>query len=134
VTRLTRTALAAAALLVGIGVSACGGDTDAPSKEGSIKAFCEVFPGFGYNDDHQILDVAAQLEEIGPLPGMPEAARKGLEFIVANAEQLDRVSDTFTDRKAFEAVFGKQSTTQYLALLHWSGPACGQELLDSQLQ
>lgn len=125
--------MAAALLLVGLGVTACGGDTDAPSKQGSLAAFCEVFPGFGYNDDHQILDVAAQLEEIGPLPEMPEAARKGLEFIVANAEELDRVSDTFTDQKAFEAVFGKESTTQYLALLNWSGPACQQELLDSQL-
>jgi hypothetical protein len=32
-----------------------------PVRVGSLTAFCEVFPGFGFSDDHQILDVAAQL-------------------------------------------------------------------------
>jgi hypothetical protein len=129
-----RAALTVAVLLVGVGVAACGGDTDAPSKEGSLTAFCEVFPGFGFNDDHQILDVAAQLDEIGPLPDMPEEARRGLEFVDANADKLDRASGTLGDEKAFRRVFGDDAADQLSALWTWSGPACAKDLVDSQLQ
>jgi hypothetical protein len=129
-----RAALTVAVLLVGVGAAACGGDTDAPSNEGSLTAFCEVFPGSGFNDHHQILQVAAELGEIGPLPDMPEEARRGLEFFVDNADRLDESSNPFADEKAFRKAFGNDAATQMEALWEWSGPACEKELVDSQLQ
>ena len=117
-------------LLVGLGGTACSEDTDAPSRAGSMEAFCTTFPGFTYD----IPEAAAVFEEVGPLPNMSESARMGMQFIIDNAEELDRESDVFGDRAKFERLFGKEAPRHYLALLKWSGRACAKDLLESQFE
>lgn len=119
-------ALVISLLLVGFGTTACGSDSaaDAP-KDASVEDFCGALTGLDdATDDSKVADHLDDMLRVGTPADIPDDARKGFEFLIEKAAELDEKEDQLADRAAFESVFGKDSAVQFLALFSYYQTTC----------
>jgi len=120
------TALAISLLLVGFGTTACGGDSaaDAP-KDASVEDFCAALNGLDDDtDDSKVADHLDDMKRVGTPADIPDDARKGFEFLIDKASELDDKDEQLVDRADFESAFGKDSAVQFMALISYFSATC----------
>lgn len=120
------TALAISLLLVGFGTTACGGDgaADAP-KDASVEDFCGALRGYDLEaDDANVADYIDDMKQVGTPADMPDDARKGFEFMIEKATELDDKKAELGTRADFETEFGLDSTLQFIALFTYISTKC----------
>jgi len=120
------TALAISLLLVGFGTTACGGDSaaDAP-KDASVEDFCAALNGLDDDtDDSKVADHLDDMKKVGTPSDIPDDARKGFEFLIDHATELDEKQDELVDRAAFDRTFGSDASVQFLALFSYISTKC----------
>ena len=114
-------ALWAASLLLVAGIAtACGGDDggDAP-EEVSVEEFCEPFKEL--KADTKPDELADQLKDVGTPKDIPDDARKGFEFLIDNAEDLDEDSENLDDEQAFKDKYGDEEFAEVEAFIEYCG-------------
>jgi len=120
-------ALATSLLLVGFGATACGGSdkgADAP-KDASKEDFCAALKSFDGTDEIEVADHLDEMKEVGTPADMPDDARKGFEFLVDHAAEIDEKSDELKDRPAFDREFGVDVSAQFFAFYTYFIKECG---------
>ena len=123
---------AAGLLLVAGTATACGGDDGGGApEEASVEEFCKPFTDAQADADAKVADVADKLKEVGTPKDIPDDARKGFEFLVDNAEDLDKNSDDLDDEEAFKDKYGDEEFKQIEAFIKYLGKTCVPELPDA---
>ena len=128
-------ALRAASLLLIAGMTtACGGDDGAGAPEdASVDEFCKPFTDAQADDDAKVADVADELNQVGTPEDIPDDARKGFEFLIDNAEDLDKTGDDLDDEEAFKDKYGDDASAQIEAFIDYLAKTCVPEVPTSEL-
>ena len=122
---------AASLLLVAGTATACGGDggdAGGAPEDASVEEFCKPFTDAA--DDAKVGDVADELRDVGTPEDIPDDARKGFEFLIENAEDLDKNQETLDDEEAFKDKYGDDEFAQIEAFIEYLGKTCVPELSD----
>ena len=108
----------------------CGDDGGGAPEEASVEEFCKPFTDAQADADAKVADVADELKEVGTPKDIPDDARKGFEFLIDNAEDLDKNSDDLDDEEAFKDKYGDEEFAQIEAFIEYLAKTCVPELPD----
>jgi hypothetical protein len=127
----------ASLLLVAGTAAACGDDggggggAGGAPKDAAVEDFCKPFADASTDDDAKVSDVTDKLKDVGTPKDMPDDARKGFEFLVEKAEELDKNSDDLDDEEAFKKKYGEDEFAQIEAFIKYYAKTCAPELPDA---
>ena len=118
---------AASLLLVAGTATACGGDggdAGGAPEDASVEEFCKPFTDAQADEDAKVADVADELNHVGTPEDIPDDARKGFEFLIDNAEDLDKNGDDLDDEEAFKDKYGDDAFAQIEAFIDYLAKTC----------
>lgn len=126
---MKKMAIAASLLLVGIGTSACGGDSNSAPTDASMETFCSTLTSIA--DDASAEDVAEALTKVGTPSDIPADARAGFEFMVDNAKELEEFDPS--DASALEDKFGATDAKNMTAFVNYLVSSCVGNMLPTEI-
>ena len=108
-----------------------GGGAGGAPEDASVEDFCKPFTDAENDEDAKVADVADDLKDVGTPKDIPDDARQGFEFLIENAEDLDKNSEDLDDEQAFKDKYGDDEFKQIEAFITYLATTCAPELPDA---